>query len=154
MSFSMGRPDTLGADMYHNRHFPVTERNEGADAGSAHDDMLEPPHCTIIKSMVDLARIIKNISLEIYLSEEITLRTVGLAFRLQAELDRWADSVPPEIRPKLNAADLVSLKSARDAQWIKRQRLVLTLRMNHFCSPSLWGRHDLHRFQGILICGF
>ena len=90
--------------------------------------------------MVDLSRIIKSIGLEIYLSEDITLGTVELAFRLQAELNKWAESVPEEIRPRADPAELVSLKSARDAQWIKRQRLVLTLR-EYFesvrASPSL-----------------
>ncbi|EFY85752.1 hypothetical protein MAC_08222 [Metarhizium acridum CQMa 102] len=128
MSFSVGRPDTLGADLYHNRRFPVIEGKEGVDSTTTNVDLLEPSNCAIIKSMVDLSRIVKNIGLEIYLSEDITLRTVDLAFRLQTDLDKWADSVPPEIRPRLNAADLVSLKSARAAQWIKRQRLVLTLR--------------------------
>ena len=125
----MGRPDTLGADLYHNRHFPLLESDLSKDEATPPDlESLEPPHCAIIKIMVDLSRIIKSIGLDIYLSDQITLRTVELAFRLQAELDQWAETVPLEIRPRANPRDLVSLKSAKDAQWIKRQRLVLTLR--------------------------
>lgn len=130
MSFSMGRPDTLGADLYHNRQFPLLESDQSRDGGAITLDpeTLEPPHCAIIKIMVDLSRIIKSIGLDIYLSDQITLRTVELAFRLQADLDQWAETVPLEIRPRPNVGDLVTLKSARDSQWVKRQRLVLTLR--------------------------
>ncbi|KAK0383019.1 hypothetical protein NLU13_8935 [Sarocladium strictum] len=130
MSFSMGRPDTLGSDRYHNRHFPVMETGRApANSSSTSDlDTPEPSHCAIIKVMVDLSRIMKGIGAKIYLSDEIDLRTVDLAFTLQSELDEWTETVPAEIRPRPNPSDLVSLKSARDPQWVKRQRLVLTLR--------------------------
>jgi hypothetical protein len=126
----MGRPDTLGADRYHNRHFPVieTERGTTSPALIPDYDTSEPSHCAIIKVMVDLSRIMKDIGTKIYLSDEIDLRTVNLAFTLQSELDEWVESVPAEIRPRPNPSDLVSLKFAKDPQWVKRQRLVLTLR--------------------------
>jgi len=126
----MGRPDTLGADRYHNRHLPVVETGSNTTSPSSlpDQDAPEPAECAIIRVMVDLSRIMKDISTKIYLSDEINLQTVSLAFRLQSKLDEWVESVPAEIRPRPNPSDLVSLKFARDPQWMKRQRLVLTLR--------------------------
>lgn len=55
MSFSIGRPDTLGADIYHNRRFPLVRLSTEADvADSANSEMLEPPYCAIIGRMVNL----------------------------------------------------------------------------------------------------
>lgn len=77
--------------------------------------------------MVDLSRIIKNIGLDIYNSKAPSLRTLGLAFKLTEHLDKWVESVPFIIRPPKRTEDLMSLKFARDPQWARRQRLVLTL---------------------------
>lgn len=49
----MGRPDTLGADLYHNRRFPLTE--VALSAGGRDLELLDHAHCAIIKCMVDLS---------------------------------------------------------------------------------------------------
>ncbi|KAK6076239.1 C6 transcription factor [Seiridium cupressi] len=128
MSFAMGRPDTLGADLYHNRSFPLIG-NESS--GSSPDDRFDPPQCAIIKSMVDLSRITRSICLDIYLPETITPRTVALAYRLEQDLDKWIEGLPEAIRPRQATGEPVSLKSVRDPQWAKRQRLVLGIRYNN-----------------------
>jgi hypothetical protein len=126
MSFAMGRPDTLGADLYHNRRFPMigTEPLESLP-GSEH---LEPPQVAIIKSMVDLSRITRNICQGIYLPETITPRAVALAYQLEQDLDKWILTLPEAIRPRVPTEQPLSLRSARDPQWAKRQRLVLGIR--------------------------
>jgi hypothetical protein len=126
MSFAMGRPDTLGADLYHNRRFPSI-RSEEAESSATSDDT-DPPHCAIIKSMVDLSKITRRICLGIYLPETITPRTVALAYQLEQDLDSWLEGLPQLIRPKESISAPLSLKSVRDPQWAKRQRLVLSIR--------------------------
>ncbi|KAI1848414.1 hypothetical protein JX266_005720 [Neoarthrinium moseri] len=129
MSFAMGRPDTLGADLYHNRRFPVIG-NESCDS-SPPSESFDPPHVAIIKSMVDLSRITRSICLGIYLPETITPRTVALAYQLEQDLDRWVESLPESIRPRQSTAGPLPLKSVRDPQWAKRQRLVLGIRYHN-----------------------
>ncbi|KAH6638674.1 fungal-specific transcription factor domain-containing protein [Truncatella angustata] len=128
MSFAMGRPDTLGSDLYHNRSFPLIG-NE--NSGSSSHDRFEPPQCAIIKSMVDLSRITRSICFDIYLPETITPRTIAVAYRLEQDLDKWVESLPMAIRPKQSMGEPVSLKSVRDPQWAKRQRLVLGIRYHN-----------------------
>ncbi|KAK9776256.1 putative Fungal-specific transcription factor domain-containing protein [Seiridium cardinale] len=128
MSFAMGRPDTLGADLYHNRSFPLIGNET---SGSSPDDRFDPPQCAIIKSMVDLSRITRSICLDIYLPETITPRTVALAYRLEQDLDKWVEGLPEAIRPRQATGEPVSLKSVRDPQWAKRQRLVLGIRYHN-----------------------
>jgi hypothetical protein len=129
MSFAMGRPDTLGADLYHNRRFPII-RDDGSDYSDELGDS-DSPQCAIIKSMVDLSKITRRICLGIYLPETITPRTVALAYQLEQDLDRWTDSLPEVIRPKYSVSEPRSLKSVRDPQWAKRQRLVLSIRKSY-----------------------
>lgn len=121
----MGRPDTLGADLHHNRQFPLikdTANVTGNDSG-----LMDPPHCAIIKSMVDFSRITRSICLSIYLQDLSVPRTVALAFQIEEDLDRWVDSLPEAIRPTSPLGQSTSLRGAKDAQWVKRQRLVLTI---------------------------
>ncbi|KAI0121708.1 fungal-specific transcription factor domain-containing protein [Xylariales sp. AK1849] len=129
MSFAMGRPDTLGADLYHNRSFPSIGEEDATSANGSND--LDPPQCAIIKSMVDLSRITRRICLGIYLPETITANTVSLAYKLEQELDEWVESLPQAIRPKQSTFQPLSLKSIRDPQWAKRQRLVLGIRYHN-----------------------
>lgn len=125
MSFSMGRPDTLGADLYHNRLFPVIGEADTEYSGSL--ELVDPPSCAIIKSMVDYSKIIRSICLGIYLPETTVPRTVHLAHQIDQDLQRWAESLPEPIRPT-TSVEPRSLKSVKEAQWMKRQRLVLTMR--------------------------
>ncbi|TDZ32422.1 Zinc finger protein grt1 [Colletotrichum spinosum] len=125
MSFSMGRPDTLGADLYHNRQFPVIGETDSEYSGAS--ELVDPPSCAIIKSMVDYSKVIRSVCLGIYLPETTVPRTVALAHQIDQDLDKWAESLPEPIRPT-GSVQPRSLKSAREAQWMKRQRLVLTMR--------------------------
>ncbi|OHW97257.1 C6 transcription factor [Colletotrichum incanum] len=125
MSFSMGRPDTLGADLYHNRLFPVIGENDTEYSGST--ELVDPPSCAIIKCMVDYSKIIRSICLGIYLPETTVPRTVQLAHQIDQDLQQWAENLPEPIRPT-TSVEPRSLKSVKEAQWMKRQRLVLTMR--------------------------
>ncbi|KAL2696214.1 hypothetical protein AAEP93_002628 [Penicillium crustosum] len=130
ISFAMGRPDTLGADTYHNRRFPITDSREAVD-NSGTCEMLEHPSCSIIKCMVDFSRITKDICQNIYLSGVTVLRTVHLAYQIESNLEQWIETLPEEIRPTELSGGLPSLSKARDQQWMKRQRLVLSLRYHN-----------------------
>lgn len=124
MSFAMGRPDTLGSDLYHNRQFPVTP--DSRDTPST--DLLEPPHCAIIKHMVDFSRITRSVCLGIYLSDLSPPELLTRANQLERDLDGWVDELPETIRPSRTLVHKSSLGAVRDAQYAKRQRLVLTIR--------------------------
>lgn len=121
----MGRPDTLGADLYHNRQFPIIGETENEYSSSS--DLVDPPSCAIIKSMVDYSKVIRSICLGIYLPETTVPRTVTLAHQIDLDLQKWVESLPEPIRPT-GTVQPRSLKSAKEAQWMKRQRLVLTMR--------------------------
>lgn len=128
MSFAMGRPDTLGADHYHNRRFPQIR----FDNAQSEDEpnMCEGPHCAIIESMVDFSRITKSVCLEIYQSLSPVHRYVYLA-DLEQHLDRWLDELPTVIRPDRIFNPSRSLKAVKDAQYMKKQRLVLFIRYHN-----------------------
>ncbi|KAH8201690.1 hypothetical protein TruAng_004128 [Truncatella angustata] len=57
--------------------------------------------------------------------------TIAVAYRLEQDLDKWVESLPMAIRPKQSMGEPVSLKSVRDPQWAKRQRLVLGIRYHN-----------------------
>ncbi|KAH6683609.1 hypothetical protein F5X68DRAFT_171820 [Plectosphaerella plurivora] len=132
MSFAMGRPDTLGADLFHNRRYPLIR---GApDTDISRPELLDPPHCAIIKCMVDFSRITRSICLSIYLSEDTVSRTVSTVHRIEQDLDRWVEGLPEAVRPKVHApagAPTSSLRAAKDPQWVKRQKLVLNIRYHN-----------------------
>ncbi|AEO63828.1 uncharacterized protein THITE_2010769, partial [Thermothielavioides terrestris NRRL 8126] len=116
ISFAMGRPDTLGADPYHNRRFPL----------------LDPTYCAIIKPMVDFARITRKVCLGIYLQDSTTARTVALANQIERELDEWVDGLPGRIRPRTKpASEPETLRSSKEPRWVKRQKLVLLIRYHN-----------------------
>lgn len=121
----MGRPDSLGADLYHNRRFPVTEAPQSG--GGREFELLENPHCAIIKCMVDLSRITKSICLRIYLPQVTLPAAITLTRELEEKIEKWVTELPEVIRPIIGSAQELGLRRARDLQWMKRQRLVLTL---------------------------
>ncbi|KAM0276266.1 hypothetical protein ACHAQH_006941 [Verticillium albo-atrum] len=129
LSFAMGRPDTLGADLYHNRPYPLIQGSPGVDTSKP--ELLEPPHCAIIKSMVDFSRLTRTVCLGVYLSDTPVLSTTALALDIEKGLDRWIEGLPDVIRPYIVAGPSSSLRAARDPQWAKRQRLVLTIRYHN-----------------------
>jgi hypothetical protein len=125
MSFAMGRPDTLGVDLYHNRQYPKIE-NEASN-GVPNLQVLDLPQCAIIKCMVDFSRITRSVCLGIYLSASPPQRNLSLAFRIEQDLDSWLDNLPSSIRPSRTCESERSLKRIKDAQWMKKQRLVLSI---------------------------
>lgn len=129
MSFAMGRPDTLGADLYHNQRYPLISN---IDVGEL--DYLEPPHCAIIKCMVDFARITRHVCHGIYLTEFNLAVTLETATKIEQTLNDWVVALPEEIRPRLQATSVHSLQDAKAPRWVKRQRLVLTIRYHNLRS--------------------
>ncbi|KAH6856158.1 fungal-specific transcription factor domain-containing protein [Chaetomium sp. MPI-CAGE-AT-0009] len=130
ISFAMGRPDTLGADSYHNQHFPFVPSLESASPTTpGSSDNFDPPYCAIIKPMVDFSRITRKVCHGIYLRNNTTPKTVGLADQIEQELDEWVNSLPSLIRPQPKSVGKPeSLRAAKEAKWVKRQRLVLLIR--------------------------
>jgi hypothetical protein len=111
MSFSIGRPDTLGMDEYHNRSLPDRDDSQFA----------------IIPWMVDCARLIRRVSIEIYHLKVRLNEKVQSALDIESQLDLWLDGLPANIRPYLTD-ERVHLAALRDPKWARRQRLVLGIR--------------------------
>lgn len=126
----MGRPSSLGSDDYHNREFSYTEISELPNGNL---ELLDPPHCAIIKSMVDFSRITRHVGVKVYLTQNSPARTVELAQQIDQILDEWLASLPENIRPRQNAEQSI-LSSSKEAIWMKRQKLVLNIRQY-----PLWG---------------
>ncbi|BCR87969.1 uncharacterized protein ACHE_40533S [Aspergillus chevalieri] len=111
MSFSVGRPDTLGMDEYHNRSLPERDDSEYA----------------IIPWMVDFAQIIRKVSVQIYHSRFTLQDKLQLALQIEQEMDRWVARLPPRIKPDLHGQPATG-GALRDPKWARRQRLVLGIR--------------------------
>ncbi|KAK2804761.1 hypothetical protein FQN51_001402 [Onygenales sp. PD_10] len=113
MSFSLGRPDTLGMDEYHNRRIPEPDDSEYA----------------IIPCMVTFAHIIRKVSIGIYHSNSPVEDTISLALEIEEELDLWLRNLPDNIRPSpLRPPHMGALK---EPKWCRRQRLVLEIRYHN-----------------------
>ncbi|KAH8883540.1 hypothetical protein GQ53DRAFT_732448 [Thozetella sp. PMI_491] len=113
MSFSLGRPDTLGLDEYHNIALPEKDMTEFA----------------IIPCMVDLARIIRKVSLFYAALPPTCTEKIERALQLEAELDAWLLGLPLWIRPETPHHRLAS--ALREPEWCRRHRLVLELRYHN-----------------------
>jgi Fungal specific transcription factor domain len=110
MSFSLGRPDCLGMNEYHNRTLPSFQDTEFA----------------IIPAMVDFAQIIRRVSISIYHRKLKWQEKIRLASQIETELDQWVVSLPEKIRPfTLGRRAIGALK---EPKWCRRQRLVLNIR--------------------------
>lgn len=112
MSFSVGRPDTLGMDEYHNRALPDRDDSEYA----------------IIPWMTDFAQIIRRVSIQIYHSRISLHDKLRLALQIELDMDRWLGRLPDRIRPDIGVHKS-SRSALRDPKWARRQRLVLGIRM-------------------------
>ncbi|CAG8246300.1 unnamed protein product [Penicillium salamii] len=111
MSFSVGRPDTLGMDEYHNRSIPPRDDSEFA----------------IIPWMIDFAQIIRRVSVQIYHSRISLQEKLQIALQIEMEMDRWLARLPEKIKPDI-AGYRLSRSALRDPKWARRQRLVLGIR--------------------------
>jgi Fungal specific transcription factor domain len=110
MSFSVGRPDTLGMDEYHNRKPPLIDESESA----------------MIPIMVNLARIIRKVSVSIYHLKSPWQEKLKIASKVERELDVWRDGLPDRVKPM--GADERLLGALKEPKWCRRQRLVLNIR--------------------------
>ncbi|RDW74385.1 Zn(II)2Cys6 transcription factor [Aspergillus mulundensis] len=163
MSFSLGRPDTLGLDDYHNRPLPPRNHTQYA----------------IIPWMVDFARITRKVSVQIY-HRRLTLEDkLAMALAIENELDCWIRNLPEWIRPGFIKAGEAENESAavdrgeggdgiggaiatedginvgiggmgigagrndlKDPKWARRQRLVLGIRMSSQLTLLRAYKHD------------
>ena len=131
ISFSIGRPDTLGADIYHNRSFPLQTPNP--EAARLDPERFEPPYCAIIECMVHLSRITRTICQKIYLTNPSIPDMIALTNLIESEIDDWITGLPEVIQSSLlnQSRQLSSLSAAKGAVWAKRQRLVLNIRYHN-----------------------
>lgn len=111
LSFALGRPDTLGYDLYHNAPQPLVDESETA----------------IITVMIDFARIVRSVSLDIYLSHRSPSEKLLRAFQIEKDMITWLDRLPPLIRPKLHTSEN-SNSALRDPVYARLQRMVLQIR--------------------------
>ncbi|KAL4806192.1 hypothetical protein BDV18DRAFT_152267 [Aspergillus unguis] len=128
MSFSLGRPDTLGLDDYHNRPLPPRDDSQYA----------------IIPWMVDFARITRKVSVQIYHKRVNLEDKLAVALAIEAELDGWIARLPEWLRPDFVPAvgeedykpnvdgarkgSISGRNDLKDPKWARRQRLVLGIR--------------------------
>jgi len=111
MSFSLGRPDSLGVDAYHNQRLPHSRTTLNTESEIA-----------IIAHALPLARITRRVSVDIYHSSSSISRKLSLAGDIHAALSAWNSSLPLSIR-----AD-GAMTTLREPKWARRQRLVLGIR--------------------------
>jgi hypothetical protein len=115
MSFSLGRPDTLGMDAYHNRRLPEVDDSEFA----------------IIPLMVEFAYIIRRVSVVIYHTRSTWQEKMMQAVQIERELDAWVMRLPQKIKPFSSTERIGS--SLKEPKWCRRQRLVLSIRKYNDC---------------------
>ncbi|KAJ9635535.1 hypothetical protein H2199_008538 [Coniosporium tulheliwenetii] len=101
LSFALGRPDTLGIDDFHNRPMPAIDDSEVA----------------IITSMIELARIMRTISVSIYLPRLSLAEKLTRASGIEASMDAWVVRLPKIIRPTLTPDVHNAGGSLRDPAW-------------------------------------
>lgn len=120
----MGRPSSLGSDEYHNRDFPYIDVSE---LPNSNIELLDPPHCAIIRYMVDFSRITRHVCVKVYLTQNSTARTMELAQQIDQILNEWLASLPETMRPQQTSNQSI-VSSSKEAIWMKRQKLVLNIR--------------------------
>ena len=109
MSFSLGRPDSVGMEEYHNRTMPLVDDSEIA----------------IIPCMIPFARITRQVSVAT-LSKNSLRDKIATADEIENEMNKWHSTLPETIRP--NVSQKQGIKILKDPKWARRQRLVLQLR--------------------------
>ncbi|KAL3478705.1 hypothetical protein BJX99DRAFT_223605 [Aspergillus californicus] len=129
LAFSIGRPDTLGADVYHNRRYPMST-GDPLSMGTV-PELLEPPECAMIRYMVDFSRIVRAICLDIYMSSLTLDRAITVAGQIEQDIERWVAYLPPVLRPLIEVGQKRPLKAVMDPQYVKRQRLATTTRYHN-----------------------
>ncbi|KAK0106311.1 hypothetical protein ONS96_003949 [Cadophora gregata f. sp. sojae] len=114
MSLSLGRPDTLGLDAYHNRRLPPRDSSEVA----------------IIPCMVEFGRIMRRVAVEVYHSPQPLQRKYEDATRIEQDMNQWVCTLPDNIRPDLSRTEAF-VGGLKEPNWSRRQRLVLAIRYHN-----------------------
>lgn len=112
-SFALGRPDSLGHEIYHSRSLPAVEESPTA----------------IITCMVDLAKLVRKVSISVYLSGDNIEGKLRTAEKIDSELEQWIGRLPQIIRPSFpeTTGDDTGLRSAIP-MWANRQSHTLLFR--------------------------
>ncbi|KAK7542169.1 C6 transcription factor [Phyllosticta citribraziliensis] len=111
LSFSLGRPDSLGMEDYHNRQPPSIDGSE----------------IDIIPGMIGLSRIMRAISVKVYLHRLSLGQKLQSALNIELEMDAWCARLPDAIRPQFTS-DVDRHCQLGDPPWAFYQRLVLQIR--------------------------
>ena len=111
MSFSLGRPDSLGLDIYHNQTMLPVDETETA----------------ILTAMVDFARLTRRVSMSVYASSQPFAERLEHAMQIQHDIAMWADSLPVSLSPLRKAETRLSTTSA-GPKYAAKQRHTLRFR--------------------------
>jgi hypothetical protein len=122
-SFALGRPDSLGPDEYHNQSLPVVFDLDVADIA------LENYVLQVVPSMVELSRIMRNVGLRLYTNTCVMGERIGRVQALDTDLKLWRQGLPAHFQPVRLPTER-SLKSRHSATYVKKQTVVLHLRMD------------------------
>jgi len=112
MSFALGRPDTLGNDMFHNNKIPEGSTRE----------------LGIILEGIELAHLMREVSTEIYLSHAPLEERAKSAERIVKKVYQWRQGLREPVKAQ-PGNDTSNLKTLRDSKWAQCQRLTLETRM-------------------------
>ena len=111
MSFALGRPDTLGNDMFHNNKIPGGNNRE----------------LGIILEGIELSHLMREVSTEIYLSHAPLEERAKSAERIVKKVDKWRQGLREPVRVQTDKGTS-SLNTLRDTKWAQCQRLTLETR--------------------------
>jgi hypothetical protein len=114
LSFTLGRLDMLGPDLYHTRSPPPLADHEHS----------------IISATLGLSRIMREISVGMYHRRTTLVEKLNQARHLELNMDEWVAQLPPRIRPT-STREVPSTGTLRDPYWPKLQMLVLRIRYLH-----------------------
>ncbi|KAE8316612.1 hypothetical protein BDV41DRAFT_573896 [Aspergillus transmontanensis] len=66
-------------------------------------------------------------------------KTIAVAAQIQQRIERWVETLPPELRPLTEVGQRRPLKAAMVPQYVKKQRLATTTReVSQFAYSSFW----------------
>lgn len=133
MSFLLGRPDTLGLDIYHNRTQPP----------------LDDSYFAIIPLMATFGRdIVRRVSAEIYHSPVPVPDNIDTALQIEKQMDKWHSNLPHKMPATPNGGRQIG--SLMEPEWRRRQRLVLEIRKP--CHNYHHRKQSAQRQQDIIMC--
>jgi hypothetical protein len=85
--------------------------------------------------MVDISRLIRTICVNIYMLNLTLEKTIAVAAQIEQDIERWVETLPPELRPLTEVGQRRPLKAAMVPQYVKRQRLATTTREPRMARP-------------------